>query len=92
MKTLNVNGTRFALPEKMSLMDIRALVGYLATLQTINSHHNYETHQSMFELGRFPEVRIDDTELTPDAKTKGEESYKVYCAKRDAAAAEKAAS
>lgn len=84
MKTINVNGTRFALPDTMSTKDIQALVGFLATLQTIEGHYNYETHNSLYELGRYPELRIEETELTPDAKAKSEESYKAYCAKRDA--------
>ena len=91
MRTLSVNDTHFALPDTMSIKDVQALVGFLATLQIIESHHNYESYSPMFELGRYPKVRIDDTELTPDARGKSEESYKAYCAKRDAAAAEKAA-
>lgn len=84
MKTINVNGTRFALPDTMSTKDIQALIGFLATLQTVESHYDYETHASLYELGRYPEVRIEDTNLTPDAKAKSEASYQAYCAKQDA--------
>lgn len=84
MKTINVNGTRFALPDTMSTKDIQSLVGFLATLQTVETHYDYSVSDYLYDLGRYPEVRIEDTTLTADAKAKSEASYEAYKAKRDA--------
>jgi hypothetical protein len=83
MKTLHVNNIRFALPDTMSIKDVQALVGFLATLQTIEGYHNYETHKSMYDLSKNPEVQIEDLELTPDAHAKSEASYEAYKAKQE---------
>jgi hypothetical protein len=84
MRTLNVNGTRFALPESMSVKDIQALLGFVATLQTIDSHYDYEASDYLYSVGRFPEVRIEDLEVTPLAKAKSETSYKRWKEQREA--------
>ena len=83
-KIINVNGTRFALPDTMSAKDVQALIGFLATLQTVDSRYDYSVSEYLYDLGRYPEVRIEDIKLTPDARAKHEESYKAYQAKRDA--------
>ena len=84
MKTINVNGTRFALPDTMSAKDVQALVGFLATLQTVESHYNYDVSEYLYDLGRYPEVRIEDIELTDNAKGKSDLSYESYKARREA--------
>lgn len=84
MKTININGTRFALPDTMSPKDIQSLVGFLATLQTVESHYNYDQSEYLYDLGRYPEVRIEDIELTDNAKGKSDLSYESYKARREA--------
>mgnify|MGYP006297048731 CR=1 FL=1 len=85
MRVINLNGTRFALPEGMSTKDIQALVGFLATLQTVDTHYNYDVSDYMYDLGRNPELRLEDITLTEGAKARGDASYEAYKAKRDAA-------
>jgi len=87
MRILSVNDTHLALPDTISIKDIQALVGFLATLQTIEGHPDFESHKPLHELGRYLEVRIDDIELTPDAKAKSEASYEAYKAKQNEKAA-----
>lgn len=84
MKTINVNGNRFALPDTMSTKDIQALVGFLATLQTVDTHYNYDQSEYLYDLGRYPEVRLEDITLTEDARAKSEASYEAYKARREA--------
>ena len=84
MRTININGNRFALPEGMSTKDIQALVGFLATLQTVESHYDYGSSDYLYALGRGPELRLEDITLTENAKGKAEVSYQAYKAKREA--------
>jgi len=84
MRTINVNGNRFALPEGMSTKDVQALVGFLATLHTVDTHYDYGSNDYIFALGRNPELRLEDITLTENAKAKAEASYQAYKAKRAA--------
>ena len=84
MKTININGTRFALPDAMSTKDVQSLVGFLATLSTVDSHYDYSRSEYLYSLGRFPELRIEELELDANAKAKAEASYEEWKAKRDA--------
>jgi hypothetical protein len=84
MRTININGSRFALPEGMSTKDVQALVGFLATLHTVDSHYDYGSSDYMYSLGRHPELRLEDITLTDNAKAKADASYEAYKAKRDA--------
>jgi hypothetical protein len=84
MRTININGNRFALPQGMSTKDVQALVGFLATLQTIEAHYDYGRSDYLYDLGRGPELRLEDITLTENAKGKAEVSYQAYKAKRAA--------
>jgi hypothetical protein len=84
MRTININGNRFALPEGMSTKDVQALVGFLATLQNVDSHYDYGTNDYLFSLGSNPEVRLGTVTLTENAKAKSDASYEAYKAKREA--------
>jgi hypothetical protein len=84
MRTININGNRFALPEGMSTKDIQALVGFLATLQTVESHYDYSCSDYLYALGRGPELRLEDITPTENARAKSEASYEAYKAKREA--------
>jgi len=70
MRTININGNRFALPEGMSTKDIQALVGFLATLQTVESHYDYSCSDYLYSLGRGPELRLEDITPTENARAK----------------------
>ena len=84
MKTIKVNNVRFALPDTMSTKDIQALVGFLATLQTVETHYDYTSSEYLYGLGDHPEVQVQETRLTEDARAKSEASYEQYKAKREA--------
>jgi hypothetical protein len=84
MRTININGNRFALPQGMSTKDVQALVGFLAILQTIEAHYDYGRSDYLYDLGRGPELRLEDITLTENAKGKAEVSYQAYKAKRAA--------
>lgn len=84
MRTININGNRFALPEGMSTKDVQALVGFLATLHTVESHYDYNSSDYMYALGCHPDLRLEDVTLTDNAKAKAEASYQAYKAKRAA--------
>ena len=84
MRTININGNRFALPEGMGMKDVQALVGFLATLQTVESHYDYGSSDFLYALGRNPELRLEDLTLTENAKAKSDASYEAYKAKREA--------
>jgi hypothetical protein len=84
MRIINVSSCRFALPEGMSTKDVQALVGFLATLQNVDSHYDYGTNDYLFSLGSNPEVRLGTVTLTENAKAKSDASYEAYKAKRDA--------
>ncbi len=86
MRVININGNRFALPEGMSTKDIQALVGFLATLHTVDSHYDYNSNDYLHGLGRHPELRLEDITPTDDARARSEASYEAYKAKRAAAA------
>ncbi len=84
MRTININGNRFALPQGMSTKDVQALVGFLATLQTVESHYDYSCSDYLYSLGRGPELRLEDITPTENARAKSEASYEAYKAKREA--------
>lgn len=84
MKTLNISGIRLGLPETMSAKDVQALIGFLATLQLIDSHYDYTANDYLHCLGRYPEIRLEVIPLDPDARAKSEASHAAYVAKRDA--------
>lgn len=84
MRTININGNRFALPQGMSTKDVQALVGFLATLQTVESHYDYGSSDYLYALGRGPELRLEDITPTENARAKSEASYEAYKAKRAA--------
>lgn len=84
MRTININGNRFALPEGMSIKDVQALVGFLATLQTVDCHYDYSVSEYIYALNRGPELRLEDITLTENARAKAEASYEAYKAKRAA--------
>ena len=84
MRTININGNRFALPQGMSTKDVQALVGFLATLHTVDSHYDYGSNDYIYALGRNPELRLEDITPTENARAKSEASYEAYKAKREA--------
>lgn len=48
LKTINVNGNNFALPEGMSAKDIQALAGFLCTLTEVGREYDYDTGESIY--------------------------------------------
>ena len=47
LKTININGNNFALPEGMSAKDIQALAGFLCTLSEVGREYDYDTGESI---------------------------------------------
>jgi hypothetical protein len=90
LKTININGNVFALPEGMSAKDIQALAGFLCSLSTVRSDYNYDTSTYLYSLSDGVQVQIADREMISreEALTIETESRKRYQAKR---AAEEAA-
>lgn len=81
MKTraLNLDGFGyFELPASMTTAQISALIGQLSVLRRIASHYNFDNSSNMYEVDAYAQVTLVDIELTPNAKTIHEESYKNY--------------
>jgi hypothetical protein len=86
MKTISINGARFAIPADMSTKDLQTLAGLLVTLVPVSQEYNYDSSEYMhFQASTGNEVRIDDVELQSraEAQQKHAESYERYKAKRD---------
>lgn len=87
VKTIVIDGNRFALPEGMSSKDIQALAGFLCSLTTLGSEYNYDNSEYMYYTNGGVSIQVSEaTVLTKaEARELGDQSRERYQAKRDAA-------
>lgn len=75
-KIINIDGSRYALPEGMTTKDIQALAGILVTLTKVDCYYEYPNYDSIWYAGEGVQVGIGESQLlTKDqAKAKSDES------------------
>ena len=85
-KTIRINTETFALPEGMSLKDVQALAGLLATLTTVQHCYNWENSDHLSYASKGATVQLEELDLMSEAEAKAEEkrTRDAYVAKRDA--------
>jgi predicted RNA-binding protein with RPS1 domain len=86
VKTINICGNMFALPDGMPAKDVQALAGFLCSLSQVRSDYNYDTSSYLYSLGDGVQVQIADRDLInkEEALTIEKESRARYQAKRKA--------
>jgi predicted RNA-binding protein with RPS1 domain len=86
VKTINICGNMFALPDGMPAKDVQALAGFLCSLSQVRSDYNYDTSSYLYSLGDGVQVQIADRDLVnkEEALTIEKESRARYQAKRKA--------
>jgi len=86
VKTININGNVFALPDGMTNKDVQALAGFLCALTQVRSDYNYDTSEYVYSLGDGVQVQIMEREMLTkeQALTIEKETRARYLAKREA--------
>ena len=89
-KVIKIGHQMFVLPAGMTSKDIQALVGFVATLEVVDSAYNFETGHSMHYSTGTQAVQLLDVELMPEpeARKLHNESHEAYMARRAAQAAQ----
>jgi len=89
VKTIVIDGNRYALPEGMASKDIQALAGFLCSLTTLGSEYNYDNSEYMYYTNGGVSIQVTEcnTLTKAEARELGDQSRARYQAKRDAAAA-----
>jgi hypothetical protein len=93
LKTININGNNFALPEGMSAKDIQALAGFLCTLSEVGREYDYDTGESIhFETLAGVSVQVSELRVVPkdEAKKLASESRERYQQRREMEKSEQA--
>ena len=93
VKTIEINGTRFALPAGITTKDVQALAGFLLTLEQVEYHWLSEAVNNLDRvnyLGGTPAVRLAEIEVV--SKDEADQIYQSDRARRDARRAEDAQS
>lgn len=87
VKTIVIDGNRYALPEGMASKDIQALAGFLCTLTTLGSEYNYDNSEYMYYANGGVSIQVSEcTTLTKaEARELGDQSRARYQAKRESA-------
>jgi hypothetical protein len=93
LKTININGNNFALPEGMSAKDIQALAGFLCTLSEVGREYDYDTGESIhFETLAGVSVQVSELRVVSkdEAKKLASESRERYQQRREMEKSEQA--
>ena len=90
VKTIVIDGNRFALPEGMAAKDIQSLAGFLCTLTTLGSEYNYDNSEYVYYDNGGVSIKVSECEVVTktEARDLADQSRERYQARR---AAEKAA-
>jgi len=94
LKTININGNNFALPEGMTGKDIQALAGFLCTLTEVGREYDYDTGNSIhYESLAGVSVQVSELRVTTKEEAQAQsrvsrDNYHTREAKRKEAAAE----
>ena len=86
VKTIVIDGNRFALPEGMTSKDIQALAGFLCTLTSLGTEYNYDRGDYMHYSNGGVSVQVAEATILTKAEARdlGDQSRARYQAKRDA--------
>ena len=93
LKTININGNNFALPEGMTGKDIQALAGFLCTLSEVGREYDYDTGESIhFETLAGVSVQVSELRVVSkdEAKKLASESRERYQQRREMEKSEQA--
>ena len=93
LKTININGNNFALPEGMTGKDIQALAGFLCTLSEVGREYDYDTGESIhFETLAGVSVQVSELKVTTkeEARKLANQSRDRYQQRREMEKAEQA--
>lgn len=93
LKTININGNNFALPEGMSAKDVQALAGFLCTLSEVGREYDYDTGESIhFETLAGVSVQVSELRVTTkeEARKQASESRERYQQRREMEKSEQA--
>ena len=63
-KILNLNGTRFVIPEVMPIKDLQALAGFLVTLKVVHHSYGWGSDESKYYADHGASVTMEDLDLT----------------------------
>jgi hypothetical protein len=90
VKTIVIDGNRFALPEGMAAKDIQSLAGFLCTLTTLGTEYNYDKGDYMHYANGGVSIQVAEATILTKAEARdlGDQSRERYLAKE---AAKKAA-
>ena len=88
VKTLCINGQRFALPDGMSQKEIATLAGQLISLEVVRQEYDYDRSEYMSYIDGGSDIKVETVQVwTKDAaRDQHAQSYAAYRAKRDAEA------
>jgi len=86
VKTINISGNMFALPDGMPAKDVQALAGFLCALVQVRNDYNYDNSTYVHSLGDGVQIQIAERDLISkeEASTIERESRARYQAKRKA--------
>ena len=86
VKTIVIDGHRYALPDGMSSKDIQALAGFLCTLTALGSEYNYDDSEYVHYINGGVSVQVSEVEVITKAEARDIEvqSRARYQARRDA--------
>ena len=93
LKTININGNNFALPEGMSAKDVQALAGFLCTLSEVGREYDYDTGESIhFETLAGVSVQVSELRVVSkdEAKKLANQSRERYQQRREMEKSEQA--
>jgi hypothetical protein len=93
LKTININGNNFGLPEGMTGKDIQALAGFLCTLSEVGREYDYDTGESIhFETLAGVSVQVSELRVVSkdEAKKLASESRERYQQRREMEKSEQA--
>ena len=88
VKTLCINGQRFALPDGMTQKEIASLAGQLISLEVVKQDYDYDKSEYMSYIDGGSDIKVEAVEVWTKAAAREQaaQSYKEYRAKRDAEA------
>lgn len=88
VKTLCINGQRFALPDGMTQKEIASLAGQLISLEMVRQEYDYDKSEYMLYIDGGSDIKVEAVEVWTKAAARDQhsQSYAAYRAKRDAEA------
>ena len=88
-KIITIDGSKYALPEGMSVKDIQALAGFLVTLTKIDYEYCYGQEDNAFYACDGAQISIGEQDLVTKAEAKAQStrSREAYEARKAAEAA-----